>query len=310
MIKFELKQHKNWFSNNQEEVINFPSFLISDNSGYSFLAKLIKITSKKRNFVLDFKNVTRFEPNLCAVVGAILIKSNESFKSNFSIINIQSEVLSKTLENNGFHTLLNGMLMNENITSSIPFSVFDMKNEEDVENYIYKYILKTRWIPKMSDGAKRKIYRSIFELYQNSVMHSGASKIFVCGQFYHFKGRMSLTMVEIGRTFKKNVTEFDKKFSNFNSVQCIEWAVKSGNTTKNKEEAGGLGLDLIREFLTLNNGKLQICSDDGYWEEKKNTKFAQKINDIFTGSIVNIEFNLNDQNSYFSKEEFKIEDIL
>lgn len=308
MIKYKLKQYKNWFYS--DERILFPDSLKTDSKGFNFLSKLLNTTSTKKNFILDFSQVIWFEANLCAILGAILWKSNTDYKSNFTFENIKNEYLKSTLKNNGFLEIVDGSKSNNNIHSGIPFSIFNMKNEAEVEEYIYKYILKTHWIPKMSEGAKRKIFRSIFELYQNSVMHSGAEHIFVCGQFYHNKGRMALTMVEIGRTFKTNVTKFNPLFAEYNGIECIEWAVKSGNTTKDKKEAGGLGLDLIKEFLSLNNGKLQICSDDGYWEEKKNTKFVQILKSKFTGSIVNIEFNLRDQNSYILKEELRVEDIL
>lgn len=307
-MEYELKQYKNWFY--PEEHILFPENLKTDPKGFNFFSNLLVKTSVKKTFILDFKNVKWFEANLCAILGAILLRSNKEFKANFTFENIDNEYLKSTLKNNGFLKIVDGSKSLSDIHSGIPFSMFDMKNEDEVERYIYKYILKKHYIPKMSEVAKRKIFRSIFELYQNSVMHSGADSIFVCGQFYHNRGTMALTMVEIGRTFKKNVTEHDKRFVGYSGVESIEWAVKSGNTTKSEKETGGLGLDLIRDFLKLNKGKLQICSDDGYWEEKKSIKFVQTLKNKFSGSIVNIEFNLRDNSSYISKEELKIEDIL
>ena len=155
----------------------------------------------------------------------------------------------------------------------------------------------------MSEQAKKKVFRSIFEMYQNSVMHSGADNLFVCGQFYFHKRRMALTMVEFGRTFKENVARHNEAFKDYSGLKAIEWAVISGNTTKKAEETGGLGLDLIREFLQMNEGKLQIRSADGYWEEKKGVNFAKDCTNQFSGSVVNIEFNLRDENIYYAKEE-------
>lgn len=194
--------------------------------------------------------------------------------------------------------------------SGIPFQDFDLKQEQLVEEYIYNHLLLSHSYPDMSDAAKRKIYRSIFEIYQNSIMHSEADKIFVCGQFYYSKKRIALTMVDIGKSFKQNVTEFRKEYKNFSGKECIEWAVESGNTTKNDDETGGLGLDIIRQFLVLNGGKLQIRSADGYWEEKKGVIFASDCENTFWGSIVNIEFNLIDKNKYVTNEDIDPNSLL
>ncbi len=142
-----------------------------------------------------------------------------------------------------------------------------MADEKMVEEYIYKYILKSNLVPEMSPGAQNKVFRSIFEIYQNSVMHSGAKSNFVCGQYFKYRGTMALTMVEVGRTFKDNVCCHDSAFNNYTGKECLKWAVEKGNTTKGVTETGGLGLDLIRQFLKLNKRKLQILSADGYWEE-------------------------------------------
>jgi hypothetical protein len=51
-----------------------------------------------------------------------------------------------------------------------------------------------------------------------------------------------------------------------NSDQAIEWALQEGNTTRKGSVPGGLGLKLIREFIAMNKGRIQIVSDRGYWE--------------------------------------------
>jgi hypothetical protein len=82
-----------------------------------------------------------------------------------------------------------------------------------------------------------------------------------------------------------------------------------GNTTKIGNIPGGLGLDIIFEFIKLNKGKIQIVSSDGYWEYR-NGKTENKLFDKpFSGTIVNIEFNLDDKDSYRLTEEVSLEDI-
>jgi hypothetical protein len=293
----------------KSEEIVFPKKLMTDPAGFDFFANLLITTTSSKEYIFNFKNVEWFEANLCAVLSSIII-TNKTLGATFKCIEINYDYLKKTFENNGFLELVNSIKRPATNNSGIPLMSFDMKNENEVEQYIYKYVLQSENVPKMSEGAKRKVYRSIFEIYQNSVMHSGADRIFVCGQYYMNKGRIALTMVEIGKTFKENVNEYENKYSNYSGAKSIEWAVKSGNTTKKKQETGGLGLDLIREFLRLNQGKLQIKSAEGYWEEKKGVIFASDSKHAFSGSIVNIEFNLRDTNSYYIAEEIDIKDIL
>ncbi|RKQ43081.1 hypothetical protein BXY85_3700 [Roseivirga pacifica] len=291
------------------EVLAFPVSLKTDEEGFHFLANLLIHTARKQKFILDFKNVTWLEANLCAILGAIII-TNKKEGASFTFQNFNNQFIENTLRNNGFLKYIKAQAPEPSKKhSGIPLEKFDLKDEDDLEEYIYEYVLLAKAVPDMSEGAKRKIFRSIFELYQNSVMHSGAENVFVCGQFYHNKKRMALTMVEVGRTFKDNVTEHAYGFGNFSGRQSIEWAVESGNTTKPKGETGGLGLDLIREFLRMNFGKIQIRSADGYWEEKKGVTFAVDCKSYFQGSIVNIEFNLRDKKEYTTPEEIDIKSI-
>jgi hypothetical protein len=299
----------NWFSL-EEEVILIPEFLKTDIYGFKFLTNFHNLTKKKKHFKIDFTKCQWIEANLCAILGAS-IHVNTLVGAKFTIVNLELKpYIKSTFLNNGFLEFIRNEKTRKNEHSGVPFAKYDMKNEKEFEDYIYKYILSTQNIPKMSEGAKKKIFRSIFELYQNSVMHSGADQIYVCGQYYFRKGRLALTMVEFGNTFKSNVQGYKLNFSLYTGAECIEWAVESGNTTKKINNAGGLGLDLIRDFLNMNQGKLQINSADGYWEEKKGVKFVRECDFNFPGSIVNIEFNLRDLNNYIAKEEFNISDIL
>lgn len=169
----------------KQAVINFPSHLKTDNEGFSFLAYLLNETAQKKKFCFDFAQVEWIEANLCAVLGAI-IETNKKQGASFSFINFTKEAIEHTLRNNDFlRYIKNTGAQPSKVHSGIPFRQFALENEDELEEYIYEYVLLAKAVPDMSEGAKKKIFRSIFELYQNSVMHSGADSIFVCGQFYY-----------------------------------------------------------------------------------------------------------------------------
>ncbi len=113
----------------------------------------------------------------------------------------------------------------------------------------------------------------------------------------------------MGRTIQTNVNEY--LHSNKTGIESIEWALEENNTTKPKERniPGGLGLKLICEFARMNNGKVQIVSSDGYWQLTRKKADSFTLSYPFPGTIVNLEFNLDDQSFYYLKEENE-EDII
>ena len=71
--------------------------------------------------------------------------------------------------------------------------------------------------------------------------------------------------------------------------QCITWALERGNSTQPINESAGLGLHLLREFLTMNHGVFQIISGYGYFgqESDGSHRFCNLRNSI-SGTLVNI----------------------
>ncbi len=83
-----------------------------------------------------------------------------------------------------------------------------------------------------------------------------------------------------------------------NSDQAILWALQEGNTTRKGSVPGGLGLKLLREFVALNQGRIQIVSDRGYWECGSRGETAKRLDHSFPGTVVNLEINTADNKSY------------
>ena len=120
-----------------------------------------------------------------------------------------------------------------------------------------------------------------------------------------------MTIVDMGQSIKTNVNSFRKKFNkdDLSGSQAIEWALVKGNTTKTGNNPGGLGLDVIFEFIKLNKGKIQIVSADGYWEFIRGKTEAKLFDNDFPGTIANIEFNLDDSSYYQLKSEVSLDNI-
>jgi len=83
-----------------------------------------------------------------------------------------------------------------------------------------------------------------------------------------------------------------------NSDRAIKWALQDGHTTRQGSIPGGLGLKLIREFIGLNAGKMQIVSDRGFWECTPNGEALRRMDYGFPGTVITIEINTADTSSY------------
>ena len=99
---------------------------------------------------------------------------------------------------------------------------------------------------------------------------------------------------------RKILDELDLRM---NSDQAIEWALQEGHTTRKGDAPGGLGLKLIREFIILNRGRIQITSDSGYWELFPEGEKLTRFDYPFPGTAINIEINTADNSSYHLASE-------
>ena len=63
-----------------------------------------------------------------------------------------------------------------------------------------------------------------------------------------------------------------------------------------------MGLDLLREFIRLNKGRLEVFSHDGYAKiDEKEEKYETR-NSMFEGTILNISLQCDDRHYCFTTE--------
>jgi hypothetical protein len=279
--------------------------ICSDFEGYSFLSQL---NSQMSNLFLEkvelnFETNTWFEANLCAVLGAIINETQINL-NQVNIINLrpkQKEIFSK----NHFLANFAGEKIEDNNNTTIKYRKNRLTEEKQIKNFLESELINKPDFPKLSNKAKKEIIRSIFEIYSNATLHGNCDYVYSCGQFFPTKmpPRIDFTIVDLGNTIQKNVSEYLK--SNISGKEAIIWAISENNTTKPKSNniPGGLGLKIMLEFVKMNKGKVQIVSGDGYWQFDKNGEFSNKLEVSFPGTIVNLEFNLDDSSFYYLKNE-------
>ncbi len=287
--------------NTGEYQIMMPS-INSDWDGYSFLSKLQKnLTECKdlKTLRVIFPRSCFIEANLCAVLGSIFPASKVNFSFHSSILPYRE--VKNVLKRNGFLAYYGGDSCHSCTDTTVQYRIFRKHEVEALAIYISKDIFKVGAFPKMSAEARKNMIKYILEIFDNSISHGQTDKVFICGQYYPKKALLKFTLVDLGISIKKNI--YNCKGLDLSGTEAIQWAISDNNTTRSGKTPGGLGLKLLREFLKMNGGYMQIVSNDGFWEGTKDKDNFCNIPNAFSGTIVTVSFNTNDNKQYFATNE-------
>jgi hypothetical protein len=134
-------------------------------------------------------------------------------------------------------------------------------------------------------------------------MHGKTEYVHSCGEYMTDRHILEMTIVDCGQTIPGNVKEFFAKTNQREIGDCdaIEWAFVSGNTTKS--QTGGLGLAIIKDFIGLNEGSIQVVSGKGFIEYHGTSVERYLLTTSFPGTVVNMKFNFDDNKKYYMKSE-------
>jgi hypothetical protein len=144
-----------------------------------------------------------------------------------------------------------------------------------------------RFIPKLSLKLRKEIVENLWEIVNNGLVHGESSKgVSSAGQFYPTMGYFEMAFYDAGLGIPNVVRGFGAVPAHISDADCIRWAIQMGNTTK---PPGGLGLHLLREFLKVNRGSIQIVSGNGYFGQfGSDTASYQTLRNPIAGTLVNI----------------------
>ena len=202
-----------------------------------------------------------FSANMSAALGAILDKFVAEINDIiFDCIRLEIE---KILSKNDFLTYYGKPRAIDTNKTTIKFQKLKLTDGKYFKTYVIEELMKgnSATLPIMSNGVKEKIVEGIYEIFVNAQIHSGSEFIYTCGQFFPQKNKIEFTIADTGIGFKEKINQHFH--SHLSAVQAIEWAVKNKHTTKT-DVPGGIGLAILKEFIELNKGKMQIVSSDGF----------------------------------------------
>ena len=272
-----------------------------DFTGFNALANLCQQTKhcSFEDIKIDLQSADWFDADMCAVLGAICHRLSEEV-NNVSLLNLSPKI-SGVLSRNGFLRHFGKEKVADQFGTAIAYRRFQTADEGLFARYVEEELVDRDEIPQMSKKLAARFMQSIYEIFNNAVLHSRTEHgIFSCGQFYPTRKRISFLVADLGIGIHQCVREnTDLRLS---PVEAIDWATKEHNTTK-ASTPGGLGLPLLTEFADLNGGKIRIVSDSGYWARVGKKTFARPLNAVFSGAVVYLEINTEDNSKYVLESE-------
>lgn len=277
------------------------------NNTFASYQQLISLYQEHKNKGFETIHIelrSWFAANMSATLGAIL----DLFQNNMNdiIIDYIDPSVEKILLKNEFLTYFGYSKIIDSFHTTIRFLKLKPTDGKFFNLYVYEELIGRDELPSMSPLVKEKIAEAIYEIFVNAQIHSNSKQIYTCGQFFPRDDKIEFTIVDVGIGFKRKINE--RFNSNLNSIQAIKWATQDKNTTKT-EVTGGIGLALLKEFINKNRGKMQIISDDGFYQYDVTGEQMHLFNGSFPGTIVNLQFRTNDHSSYVLKSELDSNDI-
>lgn len=180
--------------------------------------------------------------------------------------------------------------------NSIPYREDQHQDKDGLVSYLKQNWLGRGWL-QVSQPLQNVIVGTVWEIYANAFEHS-CSKIGVvsCGQHYPRCRELKLTVIDFGVGIPCNVRIFQKNI-NLPAAEALEWAFQQGTTTRPCGVTGGVGLDLLKNFVKFNKGRLEIFSHDGYVLIDENQVKYLNRQSFFEGTLINITLQCNE--SYY-----------
>lgn len=192
--------------------------------------------------------------------------------------------------------------------NSIPYREDKTLDMNGIMDYLTYYWIGKGWI-HVSNRLRDAIAGRMWEIYNNAFEHSGAQiGVFSCGQHFRMKNDLILSVVDFGRGIPANVRTFLRQYadealvSKLSGAACLKWAFERGNSTCMGGVARGLGLDLLKEFVRINQGTLEVYSNEGYAIIDKDGERYENHDISFEGTVVHITLRCDEKIYQFRDE--------
>ncbi|MCF6286888.1 MAG: ATP-binding protein [Candidatus Hydrogenedentes bacterium] len=291
------------------QIINIPRI----NDTPADFAKLFVIWSQALDssgeVVFNLSECAFLRPNAVAFLGGLArLLQARGTSVDFDWNTCRNGAVKNNLEQNGFADKF-GHPSKTRQGESIPYRENADMNMNEIMDYLTDSWLGRGWVhvsPKLRDA----IVGRVWEIYNNAFEHSRTGVgVFSCGQHFGNCNDLILSVVDFGQGIPANVRNFfhsqqveQDQVEKLSDAACLKWAFERGNSTCPQGVARGLGLDLLREFVHLNQGKLEIYSNGGYAiADARGERFINHSHP-FEGTVVHITLRCDEMLYQFRDE--------
>lgn len=249
------------------------------------------------DITFDFSTCDFLRPNAVAFLGGLarLVQSRNG-RVTFDWNTANDKILA-ILRQNRFAHIFGYVGVLGGPGRSIPYredqtqSIYASDVKDDIIDYLAHEWLGHGWVD-VSDKLRNAIVGRVWEIYANAFMHAESGiGVFSCGQYFWRMGLLKLAVVDFGVGIPATVRGFFKDYplvKQLTAAHCLKWAFTPGNTTKVEGTGRGIGLDILREFVYVNRGILEIYSEDGYALIRPRKHEFGNMSSFFEGTAVNI----------------------
>ena len=279
----------------------------NNRGGFAYLTELAWATQDLlgEHLIIDMGSVSWFNADMCAPLGALLYKISRNL-NEVQLINLDPGI-ERILSKNGFLKSYGRGVVHDTHGTTISYERFDVSDGRFFTTYLDTNLLGKAF-PQMTDELWKRFKESIYEIFANASVHSNTTQgIFACGQYYPTRQIIDFSIADLGIGIQQKL--FTERGITLPAAEAIDWATSASNTTRKGSVPGGLGLKLLKDFVKMNGGKLQIVSGDGSWEFCSGEIRLHNFRRSFPGTVVNLEINTADTKSYCLVSEVSADDI-
>jgi hypothetical protein len=253
---------------------------------------------RDRGVLLDFTGCTFLHQHAVAFLGG-LIRHLQLLGCGVqvSLDSLEAPVRSN-LRKNGFLKAL-GFEQRTGGNNAIPYREDFQRADGAFLGYLREEWLGRGWVA-VSDRVADAISTAVWEIYTNAFEHGHSpAGVFSCGQFYPRKEEIALAFVDFGVGIPGSVRTVPQA-AELDDRGAIAWALARGNTSKPGNR--GVGLDILRAFVELNKGRMDVVSHRGHVRISTGGQARLTRNLGFPGTVFNITLKANEKRYFFQSE--------
>lgn len=277
-----------------DEPLRVPVHRLDDNTSdfikLSVMRGVIE-RSQNKNIILDFTECSFLRHPAVAFIGGLIRHAASLGKTVTIDWPTVRQHVRNNLAQNGFASMFGDTdAIGPWRGNSIPYREDHLEDGPAVMEYLQTSWLGRKWV-NVSDELASAIQGKVWEIYANCFEHSRSKVgVFTCGQHYPNEKRLGLCVIDFGVGIPHKVRSFLRK-PHLRPEEALKWAFRSGTSTSSDKRKGrGIGLNLLKEFVELNDGQLSIYSDGGHARVTGGGEVFRRVSSPFQGTIVDIRF--------------------